>query len=281
MIPGATTSPQDPNGGDIASGETKTGNIDPRGDTDIFAFYGLAGKGVVIEMAALEGSNLDPEVQLYDPNGLLETEDYDFAGRARIDDHQLAKTGIYTIVAAGYDGYGGETGTYGLSLVIIPPYDPCGLYPYYPCPTNSGTNAGCWANELNWEAVTGATGYDVYFGTDVNTPLDKIEDNIGTNVSTIPYEPNHGKIYYWHVVAHTPGGDIAGPWWWFESYILSADFICDGIVNFLDYSEMADYFRQDEPSVDIAPPFGIIDNNDIAKFAEDWLRVELCCQGCL
>jgi hypothetical protein len=22
-------------------------------------------------------------------------------------------------------------------------------------------------------------------------------------------------IYYWHVVAHTPGGDIQGPYWWF------------------------------------------------------------------
>ena len=26
-----------------------------------------------------------------------------------------------------------------------------------------------------------------------------------------------GKVYYWHVVAHTPGGDIEGPYWWFET----------------------------------------------------------------
>ncbi len=271
-IPGAVSSPVDRDGGQIAPDESSFGDIIVS-DMDAFQFYGNAGDWITFIALKISGS-LNTEIYLRREDGSLEADTSPWGDSL---EHTLEQTGLYTAVVQ--DSGLNDEGTYKVSLYKIPPDVRPGLY--NPCPTSGGSTAGCDPNELQWEAVAGATGYDVYFGTDVNTPLEKIATNIGTTIATIPYEPNHGKIYYWHVVAHTPGGDIAGPWWWFESYILSADFICDGIVNFLDYSEMADYFRQDEPSVDIAPPFGIIDNNDIAKFAEDWLRVELCCQGCL
>ena len=119
LIPCATTSPQAPNDGCIASGETKTGNIYPAGDTDAYCFYGQTGQGVVIEMSRISGA-IDPRVQLYDPNGvrvaISAVSEID-TPRARIEDCQLNMSGIYTIVAS--DGsWNVDTGEYGLSLVV-------------------------------------------------------------------------------------------------------------------------------------------------------------------
>jgi carboxypeptidase D len=53
-----------------------------------------------------------------------------------------------------------------------------------------------------------------------------------------------------------------------------ADFDENGIVDFNDFAILAQYWSQDESSVDIAPgPFGddIVDFKDIAVFAEYWL----------
>ena len=40
LIPGSTVSSQDSDGGDIFSGETKSGTLDPYADTDIYTFNG-------------------------------------------------------------------------------------------------------------------------------------------------------------------------------------------------------------------------------------------------
>jgi hypothetical protein len=272
LIPDGTTSTQDPDGGDIASGESKSGSISPVGDTDICAFYGQAGQGVVIEMGEVTVS-MEPKIQLYDPNGLLEIQSEDYS-RARIENHQLLKTGIYTIIAS--DGYtDADVGEYGLSLALIPPSDPYGLYPYDPCPSNGGLVSACASTELRWYAVTGATGYDVYFGKNVIEPLNKITDDVSTAWVDWPATEN-GKIYYWHVVAHAAGGDIPGPTWWFET--ARADFTCDGLLNFLDFAELAGYWFEDEPSFDIAPlgGDGIIDYLDLSVIADEWLAVEAC-----
>jgi hypothetical protein len=51
------------------------------------------------------------------------------------------------------------------------------------------------------------------------------------------------------------------------------DFSGDGKVNFEDYSIFAQYFSGNEPSVDLAPPFGdgIVDSKDLGVFVEYWL----------
>ncbi len=54
-----------------------------------------------------------------------------------------------------------------------------------------------------------------------------------------------------------------------------ADLNSDGIVNLSDFSKLAQHWRQDEPSVDIAPlPLGdgIINFKDLAVLAEHWLQ---------
>jgi hypothetical protein len=208
LIPGATSSAQDPDGGDIASGQTYTGTISPGGDTDIFAFYGQQGQGVVIEMATTEG-NLDPEIGLYRPDGTQEVEAYDLGNRVRIEDHQLEQTGIYTIVAAGY--FTDPTGSYGLSFTLIPPIPPPGIY--NPSPQNGATIYDL-DGSFSWDSVEGATGYDLYFGEDVIEPLEKIGSNLPFPSMDFP-EMERGKVYYWHVVANTLDGDIEGPYWWF------------------------------------------------------------------
>jgi hypothetical protein len=123
LIPGATSSVQDPDGGTIASGETACGTIDPNGDTDAFTFYGQAGQGVVIEMAANASSDLGPAVYLYRPDGTLETQVVGGGNdnRVAIGEHQLEQTGTYTIVSSASWAYGtSKTGEYCLSLVLIP-----------------------------------------------------------------------------------------------------------------------------------------------------------------
>ncbi|OHB55594.1 MAG: hypothetical protein A2173_01400 [Planctomycetes bacterium RBG_13_44_8b] len=58
---------------------------------------------------------------------------------------------------------------------------------------------------------------------------------------------------------------------------LIPDFNSDGVVNLKDYSILAQYWLQDESSVDIAPaPQGdqIIDYRDIAVLTEHWLETE-------
>lgn len=52
------------------------------------------------------------------------------------------------------------------------------------------------------------------------------------------------------------------------------DFNSDGRIDFKDFSLLALYWLQDEPSVDIAPPLGdhMVDCKDIVVFAEKWLE---------
>ena len=68
--------------------------------------------------------------------------------------------------------------------------------------------------------MQGATGYDLYFGEDVIEPLEKIGNNLTSPSMPFP-EMERGSVYYWHVEAHTPDGDIHGPYWWFYASNIS------------------------------------------------------------
>jgi len=57
-----------------------------------------------------------------------------------------------------------------------------------------------------------------------------------------------------------------------------ADLNGDGIVNLSDFSNLAQHWRKDEPSVDIAPLLlgdGIINFKDLAVLAEHWLQEQI------
>ncbi|MHC4439719.1 MAG: InlB B-repeat-containing protein, partial [Planctomycetota bacterium] len=231
LTPGATTSPQDPNGGNIASNETIIGDISPAGDTDICSFYGQIGQGIVIELADNSYSgDLYPRLQLYDPYGVRLVEDWSF-DVARIEDYQLQATGMYTIVASSYFA---SVGQYGLSLELMASDDPHGLYPYDPQPSDGNSVSLCDWNTLNWWPVDEATGYDVYFTLEPFQPMEKIAENIAVSYLSMP-QIEQEQVCYWMVIAHTPSGDIKGPLWWFtaelcRSYSLTISAIGQGSI---------------------------------------------------
>jgi hypothetical protein len=221
--PGVTTCLQDHDGGDMTIGRTQSGTITPGGDLDAYTFYGQAGQGVVIEMVDMSASKaLDPRVQLYDPNG-VQVADSGWRwlpwDSAAIENYQLEMTGIYTIVVS--DGYvaGGDsvgTGEYGLSVSVMPPNNPYGLYPYHPLPPDGNSVSLCDWDTLSWWPVDGATGYDVYFAGSPCMPLEKVAENIQDPYLPIPVVEQE-QVCYWMVVARTPAGDIRGPVWWFAT----------------------------------------------------------------
>jgi len=205
-IPGAVSSPEDPDGGPIASGQTLSpgGTIIPS-DLDAFQFYGQKNDRVIITAVPTSGI-LDTFISLYPPDGgpAEATTIFDQL------DHQLNKTGLYTIVIVDF-GLNNE-GTYNISLTKIPSNLRPGIYN----PTPPDGDIVCdLSGSFGWDPVSGATGYDLYFGENVIEPLVKIGDNLSSPTDPFP-ALTPGNIYYWHVVAHTPGGDIEGPYWWFE-----------------------------------------------------------------
>ncbi len=202
LIPGPTTSTDDLDGGDIVSSEPFFGEISPGGDTDAWNFYGQQGQEVTVEMDKL--TNLEPYIRLYRPDGTLATSSHGVS-YAYIGKYILDQSGIWTIVAADY--YGSKTGKY--QLVAMLPTGNSGIY--NPSPQNKSTIIDL-TGSFSWDAVDGATGYDIYFGTD--EPLGKIADNISSPSFSFP-ECERWRVYYWRVVAHLPAGDIEGPYWWF------------------------------------------------------------------
>ncbi len=108
-IPGATSK------GQIYSDQCIAGTVDRT--IESFTFYGDAGDAVVIVATKTDGT-LYPQVFLYAPDGTREATTWNYT-QARIDNHQLAKTGWYRIEVEDYDG--DRTGNFGLCLTIIAP----------------------------------------------------------------------------------------------------------------------------------------------------------------
>jgi len=205
-IPGPVSSAEDPDGGPIASGETLSGAINVASDLDAFQIYGEAGNRLIVTCTPTS-EGWSAVLTLYPPDsGAAEASVW-----AAPLDHQLQQTGLYTVVIS--DWWGSCSGTYGISATKMPSTLCPGLYNPRPASEATVRHGG---GSLKWSAVAGATGYDVYFGTDVITPLDLIGDDLPTPSAAMPpLDP--GTVYYWHVVAHTAGGDIEGPYWWFET----------------------------------------------------------------
>jgi hypothetical protein len=203
-MPGPVSSAGDPDGGAIASGQTLSGGIEVPSDTDGFQFYGTNNDRVVITVVATNG-NLAPRIYLYPPGGGNWEGETD-TGRL---EYQLQTNGLYTIEIE--DAYGSHTGAYNISFTNIPPDLRRGIYNPHPPDTSTVTNT---ADSFSWDPVAGATGYDLYFGTNVVVPLQWIGTNLVS--PTMPFPPlDGGKVYYWHVVARLPAGIVTGPYWWF------------------------------------------------------------------
>ena len=265
-LPGAATSSTDPDGGPIASGQTLTGTLSHNADTDIFQFYGDVGDRVVITAARLSGG-VQPCIYLYPPDGGSQEKAVCDTAHSHTLDHQLLETGLYTIIIKDY--YMDEEGGYNTSLTKIPSTLRPGIY--NPEPSNI-----CGVSEnpiLSWDAVADATGYDVFFGTNVVEPLNKIGNNITS--SFFPLEDLENRtIYYWTVIAHTSSGDIPGTINWFGTQF-RADLNSDGYTDELDLTIFADDFGRTD--CDVGDPCegdydgdNDVDGSDLAVFAPDF-----------
>ena len=176
-MPGAATSPGDLDGGAIASGETRTGSLTDNADTDIFQFYGDAGDQVFITAARIIGT-VQPQIFLYPPdNSGLEESATAYTYDQTLN-HQLLKTGLYTVVIRD-NGMNGE-GEFSISFSKTPPEKSLGIYNPFP-PEGSSVDVTC--GDFSWDAVVGATGYDIYFGENVIEPTVLIGENLPTRPS--------------------------------------------------------------------------------------------------
>ena len=104
-----------------------------------------------------------------------------------------------TVIVAGQRFTITETG----SGLLVPP-------PSSPSPAN-GSEGVAVSPTLSWTGSSGATSYDVYFGTSPTPPM------VGNTTST-SYAPGTlvpGLTYYWMVVANNTGGSNNSPIWSF------------------------------------------------------------------
>jgi hypothetical protein len=204
LIPWASSSKQDSDGGDIVPDHVYQGNISTKYDRDMFVFYGKKDDVIIIEMVG----NIWADIALYNSNR-TETRKYNWHN-VRIENYPLKQTGIYTIVTS--TRYG-STGKYNLSFLKMPS-TVHGI-------NNTNPSDKSIVTDLNQYFKWGIEGniaakYDIYFGEDVITPLNKIGNNITLRELKFP-TMQYGKTYYWHVEAKTPTGTIQGPYWWFTT----------------------------------------------------------------
>jgi hypothetical protein len=96
---------------------------------------------------------------------------------------------------------------YSVVRVVFQPGAPVPLFPA------AGATGVVTAPLLAWNAVPGATSYEVYFGTSPAPPA--VATTSGNNYA--PGSLNPGTVFYWQVVAQGPGGSTASPVWSFTT----------------------------------------------------------------
>ncbi|MDI6788435.1 MAG: right-handed parallel beta-helix repeat-containing protein, partial [Planctomycetota bacterium] len=82
-----------------------------------------------------------------------------------------------------------------------------------PSPGNNTTGVSI-TTSVSWASASGATSYDVYFGT--NSPPPKVV-SATTNTSYNPGALSYGTPYYWRIDSRNPGGTTQGTVWTFTT----------------------------------------------------------------
>ena len=110
----------------------------------------------------------------------------------------------YYVYIAHWSTSSTETGTFTISRTCAGPPS-CVTAPT--SPTNGAIDVSLQPT-LDWPAATGATSYDVYFGTSATPPL------VSTSQSGTTYTPaaplNELTAYYWRIVPKNGSGDATG-----------------------------------------------------------------------
>ena len=124
---------------------------------------------------------------------------------------------------------------------------------------------GGYGNYDLWVSTRKTT--DDQWGTTVNLgrSVNSTDNDLGANISV------DGRTLYFN---SNRAGGYGGYDLWQAPIIPVVDFNGDGIVNLKDFSKLAQYWGQNESSVDMGPmPLGDgrVDIQDLAVFAEYWL----------
>jgi uncharacterized repeat protein (TIGR01451 family) len=98
----------------------------------------------------------------------------------------------------------------------------CPSGPVLTSPANGAS--GVTMSSLSWSAATGATSYDVYFGTSSSPP--KVTNTAGTTYSTGTLASN--TTYYWRIVAIFPSCSTSSPTWSFTTATLAPASVSPG-----------------------------------------------------
>jgi hypothetical protein len=98
----------------LSFGQTVTASISAPAERDTYMFSAAAGDVLAASMAVSSGF-LDPDIELYDSQGVLIcSAERDSGGSAQFNDCGVSATGTYTLIA---DDFGNtDTGNYGLHL---------------------------------------------------------------------------------------------------------------------------------------------------------------------
>ncbi len=131
------------------------------------------------------------------------------AGTAYSPGALAAGTLYYWRVAAKNAGGSNTSGTWSFTTQVAAPAAPVSSVP-----ANGATGIAATPT-LSWNASTGATSYDVYFGTGSSPPL--VANTAGTVCS--PGVMAAGTLYYWRVVAKNAGGSSTSGTWSFTTQV--------------------------------------------------------------
>lgn len=214
-VPG--TQAADTEGGQITSGQSRTGSISA-GDLDIYRFTASAGDRITVVMGETADSLLDPQVDLYAPDGRLAATNWGVFGTAV--DHGATVTGTYYIVAGDLDG--NDTGRYGLSLAKVPgpqASDPEGGS-IADGQTRRGTIAAGDLDVFTFSAVSGDS-ITLAMGETADSLLDPqidlyapdgtlVRSNWGVFGTTVDYRATQTGTHY--AVARDLDGNDSGPY---------------------------------------------------------------------
>ena len=135
-------------------------------------------------------------------------------------------------------------------------------------PANASTNVA-YDQVLTWNTVTGATSYNVYFGTNSNSLPIVSTGQVGTSY-TPPYPLLEGTTYYWKVVPINEGGPASNcPTYSFTTKTN----VC---VNPISYFLNATYTDVDRPSSEgfITAIETYLDNGELIT------NCNFCCPDC-
>jgi hypothetical protein len=125
-------------------------------------------------------------------------------------DSGLAAATTYFYRVRAYNGAGASTysniASRATAAVTTPPAAPSG-----PTPASGAVNVT--ATTVSWAAASGATSYDLYFGTNSNPPLRSTTSATSVSVGKL----SAGVTHYWRVVAKNSFGSTTGPTWSFTT----------------------------------------------------------------